>query len=84
MWEVFEARLCRKQLKRCPKQILHQYEVWRELVKTSGPLALKKIRGYRDHALKGEWRGARSSYLTKQWRVIYVIEKDALQVMVMK
>ena len=42
------------------------------------------IGGYRDHALKGEWRGARASYLTKQWRVIYVVEGDVLEILVLE
>jgi hypothetical protein len=36
------------------------------------------IPGYRDHALKGEWKGARSSYLTQKWRVLYVVDWDAV------
>jgi hypothetical protein len=42
------------------------------------------IPGYRDHALKGEWKGARSSYLTKKWRVLYVIERERFEVLVLE
>lgn len=35
-----------------------------------------------DEALVGKLKGYRSSRLTLQWRVIYKIEKDALEVFV--
>ncbi|MBW1905429.1 MAG: type II toxin-antitoxin system mRNA interferase toxin, RelE/StbE family [Deltaproteobacteria bacterium] len=84
MWEVRESPLCRKQLKRCPKDVLKQYEAWKEVVRPSGPRALRKIPGYRDHALRGEWKGARSSYLSRKWRVLYVVASDVLQVLVLE
>jgi addiction module RelE/StbE family toxin len=84
MWEVLESRLCRKQLKKVPREVLEQYEVWKEIVVTSGPGAVRSIPGYRDHALKGEWKGARSSYLSRKWRVLYPIERDVLEVLVLE
>ena len=50
----------------------------------SGPIAVRKIPGYRDHALKGEWKGARSSYLSHQWRVIYFLDKEQIVVHVLE
>ena len=84
MWEVLESRRCTKQLKKCPKEVLRQFEAWKEVIRLSGPQALRKIPGYRDHALKGEWKGARSSYLTKQWRVLYVVNGDVLEILVLE
>jgi len=84
MWQVNESRKANKQLNKCPKNILAEYEVWKKVIELSGPKALKKIPGYKDHALKGEWLGARSSYMNKQWRVIYVMNKDEVQVFVME
>ena len=84
MWEVLESKLCRKQMKKCPKEILQQYQAWVDVVSTSGPSALRQILGYRDHALKGEWKGARSSYLSLQWRVLYVIERKELHILVLE
>jgi mRNA-degrading endonuclease YafQ of YafQ-DinJ toxin-antitoxin module len=74
MWEVLESRLCKRQLKRAPK----------EVVQGSGPRTLRLIPGYRDHALKGEGKGARSSYLTKKWRVLYVVERARFEVLVLE
>lgn len=50
----------------------------------SGPNALRRIPGFRDHALKGEWKGARSSYLSKKWHVLHVVERDVLEVLVLE
>jgi addiction module RelE/StbE family toxin len=84
MWEVLESRPCKRQLRRAPKEVVKQYEAWKEVVQASGPRALRLIPGYRDHALKGEWKGARSSYLTKKWRVLYVVEGDRFEVLVLE
>lgn len=81
---VLESRTSDKQLKKCPKEILIQYEAWRKVVELSGPLAIKKIPGYRDHALKGKWKGARSSYLNKTWRVIYKVNKKEVLIQVLE
>ena len=84
MWDVLESRRCKKQLARAPKDVLNHYEAWKEVATGSGPSSIRKIPGYRDHALKGDWKGARSSYLTKKWRVIYVVKRDVLQVLVLE
>jgi len=53
------------------KDILRQYEKWKDIAEISGPLGLRLIRGFRDEALSGEWRSYRSCRLGLQWRVIY-------------
>ena len=53
------------------KDILRQYEKWKDIAEISGPLGLRPIRGFRDEALSGEWRSCRSCRLGLQWRVIY-------------
>jgi addiction module RelE/StbE family toxin len=84
MWMILEAKSVAKQLKKCPKRILKEYEAWKTVIELSGPSALKKLPGYRDHALKGEWKGARSSYLNIQWRVIYYIDQKQITVNVLE
>jgi len=84
MWLVLESKGVKKQLDKCPKEILKQYEAWKRVVELSGPHALRAIAGFKDHALKGEWIGARSSYLNIQWRVVYVIENQAVQIKVLE
>lgn len=84
MWNTLEIRKVLKQLKRCPERIRKQYETWKKVIEFSGPYALRDIPGFRDHGLKGEWEGARSSSLDFRWRVIYFIEKEYIQVKVLE
>ena len=50
----------------------------------SGPTGLKQIKGFNDEALRGEWKGYRSSRLNIQYRIIYKIENEQLFVKVIK
>ena len=54
-----------------PKDILKRYEKWLDMAMISGPPGLRTIKGFRDEALSGEWKGHRSSRLSIQYRVIY-------------
>lgn len=82
MWEIYEHRKAVKQLASLPIDVLKRYEKWKDIISISGPDGLKQIRGFRDEALRGEWRGHRSSRLNVQYRVIYKIEKDLVLVQV--
>ena len=80
MWEILEHRRTWKQLDRLPVDILKRYEKWKDIVRLSGPSGLRQIKGFNDEALRGEWRGHRSSRLSRQYRVIYRIERDKVLV----
>ena len=80
MWDIFEHRRTWKQLDRLPRDILKRYEKWKDIVRLSGPLGLRQITGLNDEALRGEWKGHRSSRLSRQSRVIYRIERDRVLV----
>jgi addiction module RelE/StbE family toxin len=41
---------------------------------------LKLIKGFKDEALSGNWKGFRSSRLNIQYRVIYKVQKDQVLV----
>ena len=82
MWEIFEHRRTSKQLERLPLDILKRYEIWKDVVRLSGPFGLRQIRGFNDEALRGEWKGHRSSRLSQQYRIIYRIERDRVLVQV--
>ncbi len=84
MWQILENKKVKKQLGKCPKRILKEYETWKVVVSLSGPNALRKMPGYNDHALKGEWKGVRTSYLNDQWRVFYYIDKKKITVNVLE
>ena len=80
MWEVYEHRRVARQLDQLPTEILKRYEKWKDIVSISGPQGLKQIKGFGDEALKGKWKGHRSSPLSRQYRVLYRIESDRLLV----
>ena len=84
MWKIYEHKTAIKQLDSLPADILKRYEKWKDVVSISGPLGLKKIKGFNDEPLKGEWKGYRSSRLNLQYRVIYQIEHEELYVKVVK
>jgi len=82
MWEIYEHRKAVKRLESLSLDVLKRYEKWKDIVSISGPDGLRQIRGFRDEALRGEWKGHRSSRLNVQYRVIYKIEKDLVLVQV--
>jgi addiction module RelE/StbE family toxin len=84
MWLILEHRRLDKQLARLPTEILKRYEKWKDIAEFSGPQGLMAIRGFRDEALTGEWGGYRSSRLNKQYRVIYRVQDDRLEIRVVE
>ena len=85
MWRIEEHRDVDKELSsRVPIDILKRYEKWKDIASLSGPQGLRAIKGFRDEALAGKWKGLRSSRLNEQWRVIYKVVADALLVQVVR
>ena len=84
MWKIYEHKSALKGLKALPIDILKRYEKWKDIVAISGPVGLKQIKGFNDEALRGEWKGHRSSRLNIQYRIIYKIENEQLFVKVIK
>lgn len=86
MWTILEHRQADKDLSsgRVPVEILRRYEKWKDIAMISGPQGLRAIKGFRDEALSGEWKGCRSSRLNEQWRVIYAVEADLMIVQVVR
>jgi proteic killer suppression protein len=84
MWEIYEHRRVPRQLQRLPAEVLERYEKWKDIVRISGPQGLRAIRGFRDEALRGEWRDHRSSRLNIQYRVIYTVDSENVLVQVVK
>lgn len=82
MWEIFETKTAEKNIDKLPKNVLEKYEFWRNVVQMSGLDGLRQFKGFRDHALKGEWEGYRSSYLNAAYMVIYTFEKNEFKVFI--
>lgn len=82
MWVVYEHRRVAKSLKKAPVEVLKRYEKWKDITALSGPEGLKRIKGFHDEALSGQWKGYRSSRLNLQYRVIYKVEGERVLVQV--
>lgn len=85
MWQIREhARVDKALARETPVEILKRYEMWKDIVRLSGPAGLRQIRGFHDEPLRGEWAGCRSSRLDLQWRVIYRVEAERVTVLVIR
>ena len=86
MWRIEEHRDVDKVLsaRQVPVEILKRYEKWKDIVMLSGPPGLRGMRGFRDEAIAGEWKGHRSSRVNEQWRVIYQVVADIVLVRVVR
>ncbi len=65
-----------------PAEILKRYEKWKDIATLSGPSGLRLIKGFHDEALRGDWKGFRSSRLGLHYRVVYNIEKGKIYIQV--
>ena len=80
MWEVYEHRRLTRRLPRLPVEVLKRYEKWKDIVRVSGPTGLRLIKGFHDEALRGRWRGYRSSRISGQYRLIYEVIAQEIRV----
>ena len=65
------SSIAEKQLKKIPGHIVKKFALWVDLVSVEGLVAARAIPGYRDHGLKGEWKGYRAIRLSAAYRAIY-------------
>ena len=82
MWTIYEKKSLLKSIQTVPLRIRKEYEIWKRIIGLEGVQELRMIKGYHDEALKGEWKGFRSSRLSLQWRVIYKAETAQCEVYV--
>ena len=82
MWTVLEHRRVEKRLRTMPDEVLKRYEKWKDIVAVSGPAGLRLIKGFHDEALRGEWKGHRSSRLGLHFQVIYEVVASEILVKV--
>ena len=82
MYKIETSKTADKALKKAPSEIRDYFDAWKNVIQFQGVAGVKSINGYRDHSLKGEWEGARSSSLNDQWRVIYIVLEKEVKVFV--
>lgn len=81
---ILEKKSVSKSIKKIPHAVIVRYEAWKRIVELQGPQGLRLINGFSDEALSGKWDGFRSSRLGLQWRVIYTVVGDSLEVFVIE
>jgi proteic killer suppression protein len=84
MWRIQEHRDIAKVCRKLPDVVVKKYELWKDIVFRHGPEKLKEFPGFHDEKLKGGREGQRSSRLSLQYRVIYVVERDIVTVFVLE
>lgn len=82
MWAVDFHKDVKKLLRKLPKQVVNSLTVWVSVAQIEGPVGLRSTRGFNDEALQGKWKGFRSSRLNQQYRVIYKVDKNVVQIFV--
>ena len=78
LWRIEEHRRLDRQVASIPLEVLKRYEKWKDIATFTGPLGLRRVKGFHDEALAGEWRGYRSCRLGLRWRVIYQVVRAEL------
>ena len=61
----------RRSLKKVPYFICDKVHIWADMVEKEGLPAVQKVRGFKDHVLRGDRKGQRAVYLNRKWRLIY-------------
>lgn len=77
--KVVLSKKARKGLSRLPRYIVENLEKWIESVEVDGLDATRKIPGLHDEPLKGERKGQRSIRLSRSYRAIYIVKKEAVE-----
>ncbi len=68
-----------KQLAKVPKHVAEKLLEWVDAVESLGLQEVRKIPGYHDEPLRGRRQGQRSIRLSRAYRAIYRMEKNAVE-----
>jgi len=82
MWIIYEKKSLAKTIRKVPNEVVKHYEIWKRIVELEGPQGLRVIKGFHGEALKGEWKGYRSSRLNLKWRIVYKSYSECFEVYV--
>jgi toxin HigB-1 len=70
-WKVFWGLKVQKQIIKLPGYVIGSFYDWVKAVELEGMEKVRRLPGYHDEKLSGEWEGFRSIRLTKAYRVFY-------------
>ncbi len=73
--EKVELVKIKKAMKKLPEHIRVKLLKWADDVEKFGLATIKKVPGYHDETLKGNWSGYRSIRLSRGYRAIYFENK---------
>ncbi len=71
------SRHAQKQLRKVPQHVARKLLEWVLVVEVRGLEEVRKVPGFHDEALAGKRKGQRSIRLSRAYRAIYVIDRDA-------
>ena len=74
-YEVDYSRV-EKQVMKLPIFIYDLFFKWVKDIESIGWVEVKQIKKYKDHTLKGKWKGMRVACLGRSYRIIYKIDKS--------
>ena len=76
---VVIAEPAQKQLRKVPWHVAEKLADWTLAVEAYGLEQVRKVPGYHDEPLKGKRAGQRSIRLSRAYRAIYAIVRDAIE-----
>lgn len=82
--KITYGRLFEKQIEKVPSHIRKRVQIWIFTVFEDGINETKKLKTYRDEALKGTRRGQRSIRLNKAYRLIYEVREQNIHIHILE
>jgi addiction module RelE/StbE family toxin len=82
MWDVLFHRQAIKHIRKLPPKVIEKLDIWVDIAQREGSVGLRAFPGFKDEALTGDWKGYRSSRLSRQYRVIYAVRKNVVEIFV--
>ena len=83
-WYIDDSKISEQDLRSLPRNVRSKWELWVNIVYQQGPQALASYPGFHDEKLEGEWKGYRSSRLSRSYRVMYRLKDDVLIVEIIR
>ena len=74
---VSVSKAAEKDLRRVPNHVARTLQLWVKDVRLRGVEEVRKTTSYHDEPLHGQRRGQRSIRLSRAYRAIYVVRRDA-------
>ena len=74
--DIVDYSRIERQLQKLPNGVLVAFRAWVKTIEMVGLWETQKMRGYRDHTLKGQRRGQRATCFGRSYRVIYEPHKS--------